>query len=103
MSARDDGRWEANGASRALEDSAESGVGEGEDDDQRADAEVDEFVADEYRGELAEHRGRPVVGGRWRADDVAVDAEAARDDGGAERVEVARHDHAPGAGTGLVH
>src|SRR5215470_15996819 len=35
--------------------------GQGQRDDQRADAEVDRFVAEEYGGEFAEHGARPVV------------------------------------------
>src|SRR5690348_2222000 len=77
--------------------------GQGQRDDQRADAEVDRLVAEEYGGEFPEHRARPVVARGPRARDLAVDSEAAGDDGGAEDMVVTGHDDAPVARPGPLH
>jgi hypothetical protein len=51
----------------AVDDSPQHGRGQEKRDDQRADAEVDHFVAEEHRGELAEHRAGPAVASRSRS------------------------------------
>src|ERR1700704_5886784 len=77
--------------------------GQGQRDDQRADAEVDRFVAEEDGGEFPEHRARPVIACGPGPRDLAVDPEAAGDDGGPEHMIVTGHDDAPVAGPGPVH
>src|SRR5580704_5575339 len=70
-------------------------VGQGQCDDQCADAEVDHLVAEEHGDELTKRRAWPVVTCRPCSCDLAVDTEAAGDDRGSEHVEVTGHDDAP--------
>src|SRR6266566_2950963 len=84
--------------------------GQGQRDDQRADAEVDHLVAEvdhlvaeEHGCEFPEHRARPVVSRGSRSRDLAVDAEAASEHGGPEHMVVTGHDDASVAGLGPLH